>query len=95
MSWPIELRFKRQSRHLDIQFEGLPVQSISYKILRTNSPSAAHKNAVKSGQSPVIDEDIDILAATPVGRYAVRLEFSDGHKTGIYSWDLLRTLSSQ
>lgn len=66
-----------------------------FKKLRENSPSAevqGHGAGPKPPQAPVPDT-IMVERAEPVGRYAVRIIFSDGHSTGLYTWALLKELS--
>ena len=59
-------------------------------------PSAevrGHGSGPKPDQPPV-PEDISVIGAEPVGRYAVRIRFSDGHDSGLYTWKFLRELIS-
>lgn len=93
-AWPTALTFHRAERRLDIVFSDDFCGSIPYQRLREHSPSAEVRG--HGGQRPPqlpVPADIDILEAEPVGRYAVRLIFSDGHRTGLYSWTLLRRLA--
>ncbi len=94
MSWPIELRFNKTQRLLTILFDDNTSGTISYQRLRAESPSAENKGHGDRVQiSPNdIPSDITVLEAEPVGRYAVRIVFSDGHKTGLYTWKLLERL---
>ena len=91
--WPTKLTFRRGAKALDIAFEGGDAFSIPFELLRVESPSAevqghhASQKQLVAGKSNVgIDE------AEPVGRYAVRLKFDDGHSSGIFSWDYLYEL---
>ena len=91
--WPTELTFKRSAKRLDIAFESGDAFAIPFELLRVESPSAevqghhASQKQLVAGKSNVgIDE------AEPVGRYAVRLKFDDGHSSGIFSWDYLHEL---
>jgi len=96
MNWPTELRFARNAKTLSIGFDDGTRRTIDYKELRKASPSAenkGHGNGPPPPQAPIPD-DIDVVAAHPTGRYAVRIEFSDGHRTGLYTWDLLATLGA-
>lgn len=93
--WPETLTFRRGSKQLAIRFETGETGSIDYKRLRENSPSAevrGHGAGPRPPQPPV-PEEIDVLRAEPVGRYAVRIVFSDGHDTGLYTWPLLYSLA--
>lgn len=92
--WPTKLSFQKSTRQLSISFDDGSVVSIPYKKLREESPSAevqGHGAGPKPPQAPVAD-DIDVERAEPVGRYAVRIIFSDGHSTGLYSWSYLKDL---
>ena len=94
MPWPSELRFKRSAGVLSVRFEDEAVFDIPYRRLREESPSAevrGHGAGPRPPQPPVPD-DIQVEKAEPVGRYAVRIHFSDGHSSGIYTWKLLREL---
>ena len=88
--WPTKLTFKRSAKQLDIAFESGEAFVIPYELLRVESPStevqghhASQKQLVAGKAGVGVDE------AEPVGRYAVRLKFDDGHSSGIFSWDYL------
>ncbi len=95
-AWPSRLVFRRQAGELRIEFDDGQTGVIAYPALRRASPSAevrGHGSAPPPPQPPV-PEDIQVIAAEPVGRYAVRIRFSDGHSTGLYTWSLLRALAT-
>lgn len=87
---PTELKLHRKSGILDITFDDGQAFSFSCEFLRVHSPSAEVR-----GHSPEQEilqtgkKNVTITHIEPVGRYAIRLDFSDGHNTGLYSWDLL------
>ncbi len=91
--WPEELVFKRSNRALHVRYDDGAAFDIPFELLRVESPSAevqghaAHQKKLVPGK-----KDVQILEAEPVGRYAVRLVFDDGHESGIYSWRYLREL---
>ncbi|MEM9938564.1 MAG: DUF971 domain-containing protein [Pseudomonadota bacterium] len=94
-AWPTELRFSKSRQRLKIAFDDGKTFDLSYPVLRRESPSAevrGHGSGPKP-PPPVISDDISIEKAEPVGRYAVRLFFSDGHSSGLYTWAYLRELS--
>lgn len=94
MPWPKELRFRRGDAVLRVSFDDGVILDIPFRTLREESPSAevrGHGAGPKPPQAPV-PEDVTIENAEPVGRYAVRLIFSDGHSSGIYTWAYLRQL---
>lgn len=92
-NWPVELVFQRDAKRLNVKFEDGGDVSIPFEKLRVESPSAevqGHGNKrVVTGKA-----NVGIVDAKPVGRYAVRIIFDDGHDTGIFSWDYLRELGS-
>ncbi|GGB71555.1 MULTISPECIES: gamma-butyrobetaine hydroxylase-like domain-containing protein [Henriciella] len=94
MPWPTELRFRKGAQQLHISFEDEAEFTIPYQRLREESPSAevqGHGAGPKPPQPPV-PSDIFVTRAEPVGRYAVRIYFSDGHSSGLYTWKYLRQL---
>lgn len=95
--WPRMLRFSRQNKALHITFDDGAAYDLTYTYLRSESPSAevqGHGGGPKP-QKPHIDPDIDVERAEPVGRYAVRLIFSDGHSGGLYTWNWLYDLGQK
>ena len=87
---PTEIRLHQQSRILEIAFADGAAFRLPCEFLRVYSPSAEVR-----GHGPgqevlqVGKKEVGITRIEPVGSYAVQLTFSDGHDTGIYSWDLL------
>ena len=96
-AWPVKLTFSRGARCLNIAFDDDQVFDLPYRVLRLNSPSAEVQGhgAGPKPPPPVIAEDLDVKKAEPVGRYAVRLFFSDGHSSGLFTWPYLRELGEQ
>lgn len=95
MAWPVKLSFRKSDAVLHAEFDDGKSGTVSYKRLREQSPSAAvrgHGGGPPPPQAPVPD-DITVLRADPVGRYALRIVFSDGHDSGLYNWDLIRKLT--
>lgn len=96
-AWPEELRFSNSARALTIAFDDGQVFSLPYKTLRLESPSAevqGHGSGPKP-PPPLISDDLSIENAEPVGRYAVRLYFTDGHSSGLFTWAYLRELGEK
>ena len=94
-SWPARLAFRKSAQELFIEFDDGVSGVIGYKRLREESPSAevrGHGSGPHPPQPPV-PHDISVLGAEPVGRYAVRIQFSDGHDSGLYTWKFLRELA--
>lgn len=91
--WPTKLAFKRGTKILDIAFEDGEAFAIPFELLRVESPSAEVQGHHASQKQLVRGkENVLITKAEPVGRYAVRLMFDDGHSSGIFSWDYLYEL---
>jgi DUF971 family protein len=90
---PIEIKLHQTSRELELSYSDQSHFRLSCEYLRAYSPSAEVR-----GHGPgqeilqVGKKDVAIVAIDPVGNYAVKLRFSDGHDTGIYSWDYLYDL---
>ena len=88
--WPEEIRLAKSKSLLDVRFENGNSFSLSAELLRVESPSAevqGHGPGQKT--TPVGKRDILIKSIEPVGNYAIRIGFSDGHNTGIFSWNTL------
>ena len=87
---PTEITLHQKSRVLEIAFADGKSFRIPCEFLRVYSPSAEVR-----GHGPgqevlqVAKKNVEITHIEPVGTYAIQLTFSDGHDTGIYSWDLL------
>jgi DUF971 family protein len=93
---PTALTVHQQSRELEISFDDGASFRIAFELLRVYSPSAevqGHGPGQEVLQTGKRGVGIDALEA--VGRYAVQPTFSDGHSSGIFSWDYLYRLGSQ
>ena len=92
--WPLKLTFSRSDQALRIAFDDGTAFHLPYSILRLNSPSAEVQGhgAAPKPPPPLVPADLTIEKAEPVGRYAVRLFFSDGHSSGLFTWPYLREL---
>ena len=88
--WPEEIRLAKSKSLLDVRFDDGKSFSISAELLRVESPSAEVQGHGPSQKSaPFGKRDILIKSIEPVGNYAIRIGFSDGHDTGIFSWSTL------
>ncbi|MEN3276911.1 MAG: hypothetical protein V7631_2701 [Massilia sp.] len=93
---PTELTVHQKSRLFDIAFDDGSAFSIPFELMRVYSPSAEVK-----GHGPgqeilqVGKREVGIRGVEPVGNYAVKPLFSDGHDSGIYTWDFLYKLGSE
>ena len=88
--WPTEIRLSSDKRRLNVSFEDGTVTSITAELLRVESPSAeVQGHGVGQKTTPAGKRNVTISRIDPVGNYAVRLAFSDGHDTGLFTWDIL------
>jgi DUF971 family protein len=93
---PEDITVHSQSRVLEISFSDGAQFRIPFELMRVYSPSAevqghgAGQEVLQSGK-----RDVGLEALEPIGNYAVQPRFSDGHDTGIFSWDYLYFLGSQ
>jgi DUF971 family protein len=93
---PQSITVHEQSRVLEVGFSDGAEFRIPFELMRVYSPSAevqGHgpgQEVLQTGK-----RDVGLLALDPVGNYAVQPRFSDGHDTGIFSWDYLYFLGSQ
>lgn len=90
---PVSIKLHQQSRLLDIEFEDGAKFELPCEYLRVNSPSADVQGHGPGQQTlQVGKEQVNIKQIEPVGNYAVKLYFDDGHNTGLYSWSYLYEL---
>ena len=94
-STPTEIKLHQKSRLLEITFSDSRSFSLPFEFLRVFSPSAEVRGhgpgqeVLQAGK-----REVDIVSLDPVGSYAVQPTFSDGHATGIFSWDYLYSLGT-
>ncbi|UCH49618.1 MAG: DUF971 domain-containing protein [Betaproteobacteria bacterium] len=90
---PTDIILHQQSRILEIAFDDGKRFSLPCEFLRVLSPSAEVRgHGVGQEVLQTGKREVNIVAVEPVGNYAVKLVFSDGHDSGLYSWDYLYTL---
>ncbi|HZV22126.1 MAG TPA: DUF971 domain-containing protein [Hyphomicrobiales bacterium] len=95
-AWPSELRLNPAKTELCITFLDGFAETLPAELMRVLSPSAEVQGHSPSERRLVAGKrNVSIKAIEPVGNYAVRLVFSDGHDTGIYSWSYLHELAAQ
>jgi DUF971 family protein len=93
-SWPTELRVNPGKDTLRIAFSDGAAIVLSAERLRVESPSAEVRGHGGVRPPPVRGkENVKISRLEPVGNYAVRIVFDDGHDSGLYSWDYLKRLA--
>jgi DUF971 family protein len=96
MKQPTALTVHNKSKVLDIEFDDGAAFSIPFELLRVYSPSAE-----VMGHGPgqevlqVGKREVGVAAMDPVGNYAVQPTFTDGHNTGLFTWDYLYKLGNE
>lgn len=92
---PIKINLQTQSRSLELSYSDTEVYSLSHEFLRVLSPSAEVRghgagNAIlQTGK-----KDVSITQLEPAGNYALKITYSDGHDSGLYTWEYLYDLCS-
>jgi len=95
-AWPTEIRLRKDRRALAITFDDGITHELPAEMLRVLSPSAeVQGHSPEQRQTVGGKRDVAIAALDPVGNYAVRITFDDGHNTGLYSWSYLRQLADE
>ncbi len=90
---PTDIKVRTASRLLEVRFDDGAAFELPFEYLRVFSPSAEVKgHGPGEGTLQLGKEAVGIKAVEPVGNYALRLVFDDGHNTGLYSWSLLYEL---
>jgi len=93
--WPTEIRLLEGGRLLRVSFEDGASFDLSAELLRVRSPSAEVQGHSAAERKTVGGKrNVAIIEVAPVGNYAVRLDFDDLHRTGIYTWKYLRELGA-
>lgn len=88
--WPQEIRLSKTKDSLFVKFDNGYETTLSAELLRVESPSAeVQGHGVGQKITPSGKANVNISALEPVGNYAIRISFSDGHDTGLFSWDTL------
>ena len=94
--WPTELRLGPDRRALTVTFDNGERFALAAEYLRVMSPSAEVQGHSASERRTVGGKrDVAIRDVQPVGNYAVRLVFDDGHDTGLFTWDYLVELGRE
>ena len=93
---PTEIRLRRAARVLLVSFADGERFELPFEYLRVHSPSAEVKGHGPGQEVLVLGkENVAIKAIEPVGQYAVKLVFDDGHDTGLFTWKYLRQLGRE
>lgn len=95
-AWPAEIRLSKDKRTLTIGWEGGASDRFEAEFLRVVSPSAeVQGHSPEQRQTVPGKRQVAIRAIEPVGNYAVRITFDDGHNTGLYSWRYFQRLAAE
>jgi DUF971 family protein len=87
---PAEIRVKREEKLLEIDFDDGRSFRLPAELLRVESPSAEVQGHSPTQKTIVAGKKtVGIQGVEPVGTYAIRIRFDDGHDTGLYTWDWL------
>jgi len=90
---PTEIKLHQTSRILEVAFEDGSRFQLPCEYLRVFSPSAEVRGHGRGTETLVTGkEQVNVTAIEPIGHYAVKLVFDDGHATGLYSWNILYDL---
>lgn len=89
--WPVEIRLRRAERALEIDWDDGRKDVIPAELLRVESPSAEVQGHGPATKKLVAGKkNVTVTGAEPIGNYAVRLIFDDGHDSGLFTWETLR-----
>ena len=90
LHWPSEIRVSPDKKTLQVSFEDGVTTALSSELLRVESPSAeVQGHGAGQKTTPAGKRNVTITRIDPVGHYAVRITFSDGPDSGLFSWDIL------
>ncbi len=90
---PTEIKLHQKSKEMEVSYSDGRHFRLTCEFLRINSPSAEVRgHGIGQELLQVGKQNVGIAAIDPIGSYAVKLRFTDGHNTGLYSWDYLYEL---
>ncbi len=93
---PTEIKLHQTSRVLEIAYSDGRAFKLPYELLRVYSPSAEVRGHGPGQETLQVGKrDVTIAEVEPVGHYAIQPRFSDGHESGIFSWDYLYELGTE
>lgn len=91
--WPSEIKLKKAERRLEVRFDDGSAFALPAEYLRVESPSAEVQGHGTGNKTIVPGKrNVAITSLEPVGNYAVRIIFSDGHDSGLFTWETLYRL---
>ncbi|WP_050462789.1 gamma-butyrobetaine hydroxylase-like domain-containing protein [Herbaspirillum autotrophicum] len=90
---PVSFKVRKQSRVMEVEFDDGAMFSLSFELLRVYSPSAEVRGHGPGQETLQVGKrEVEIVGVEPVGNYGIKPIFSDGHASGIYTWDYLYQL---
>ena len=94
MAWPTDITVTDKRRTLEVLFDDGETVRLTAERLRVESPSAeVQGHSPREKKRVTGKDDVAIVDVQPIGNYAIKIVFDDGHDTGLYSWDYLRKLA--
>ena len=94
--WPTELRLNAAKDQLEVSFDDQSRYALSAEYLRVTSPSAeVQGHSPEQRQTVPGKKTVKIARLEPIGNYAVRIVFDDGHDSGLFSWSYLAELGKE
>ena len=93
--WPTEIRVRRSDRTVRIAFDDGAAFTLPAEYLRVMTGSALDRGHGEARAPVAGKQAVGVAEITPIGSYAVRIRFDDGHDTGLYSWDALYALGRE
>jgi DUF971 family protein len=91
---PSEIRIARDRSRLSVTWDNGTTVEYPAALLRRRARDAASVRLAADGREPLVAVGLTITGAEPVGHYALRLSFSDGHDRGIFPWSYLQELAA-
>ena len=93
---PVGITVRSKARAVEVEWPDGARHVLPFEYLRVYSPSAEVRgHGGGEGKLELAKENVRVTQVEPVGVYAVRLHFDDGHNTGLYTWEYLRELGEQ
>ena len=90
---PTEIKLLQKEKRLELTFEDGEIFHLSCEYLRVHSPSAEVKGHGPGQETLQVNkENVNIVSIEPIGNYAIKPTFDDGHDSGIFSWETLYDL---
>jgi DUF971 family protein len=93
---PVTIRLRKATRQITLEYEDGTSFDLPFEYLRVHSPSAeVQGHGLDQGVLQTGKENVRVTSIEPIGHYALRFVFDDGHDTGLYTWEYLYELGAQ